>query len=252
MNTWILLRGLTREAGHWGRFPTTLRHEFPHARAIALDLPGNGEFNAKTSPLNIFDMVAHCRAELAKRNVPPPYRLLALSMGGMVATSWAEHFPADIEVCVLINTSFAASSPLHERLRTRAWPALLQFLFTRNARDHELRVFNLTSRLAKAAPTLIEEWIAIRQSRPVCRQNALRQLIATARFHAPSSAPVSTLVLASAADDVVDARCSQAIARRWNCAIAVHPTAGHDLPLDAGEWVAREIRAWLATVSVRN
>jgi hypothetical protein len=36
------------------------------------------------------------------------------------------------------------------------------------------------------------------------------------------------------------------IARRWHCSIAIHPTAGHDLPLDAGDWVAKEILAWLA------
>jgi hypothetical protein len=27
--------------------------------------------------------------------------------------------------------------------------------------------------------------------------------------------------------------------------LALHPTAGHDLPLDDGDWVARVVRLWL-------
>jgi pimeloyl-ACP methyl ester carboxylesterase len=252
MNTWILLRGLTREARHWGNFPNSLRDEFPHARVIALDLPGNGEFNAATSPLNVTEMASHCRSVLERQGVPPPYRLLAMSMGGMVAAAWAQQYPHEIDACVLINTSFASISPPHERLRPSAWPGLLQLLFTPAARSREQLVFSLTSRLARTPPALLSEWVAIRQSRPVGMRNALRQLIAAARFRAPSNAPASTLVLASAGDNLVDARCSKEIARRWNCAIAMHPTAGHDLPLDEGEWVAREAREWLAAVTVRR
>ena len=247
MSTWILLRGLTRECRHWGRFPQLLRRELPHARVIALDLPGNGELNAVDSPLSLAEMVSQCRCELLGQGVPPPYCLMALSMGGMVATAWAQRYPAEIEACVLINSSFGAFSPLHERLRPRAWLALLQILFARNARSREQLVFGLTSRLACAPPALLDEWIAIAQSRPVRVRNTLRQLIAAARFRAPSCAPVLTLVLASDGDGLVDARCSNEIARRWNCAIAVQPRAGHDLPLDDGEWVAREVREWLAT-----
>jgi len=38
------------------------------------------------------------------------------------------------------------------------------------------------------------------------------------------------------------------IARRWSCAIALHPSAGHDLPLDDGAWVAQQVQAWSADV----
>lgn len=252
MSTWILLRGLTRERRHWGRFPQLLRRELPHARVIALDLPGNGEFNTVTSPLSVAEMTSHCRNELARQGVLPPYRLLAISMGGMVATAWAQQIPAEIEFCVLINTSFAAFSHLHERLRPGAWPALLRLLFTRNARSKEQLVFSLTSQLAHAPPTLLEEWVGIRLSRPVRVRNTLRQLIAAARFCAPTSVPVLTLLLASGGDGLVDARCSKEIARQWNCAIAMHPTAGHDLPLDEGAWVVREICEWLLAMAKRR
>lgn len=72
MSTWILLRGLTRESRHWGDFPELLRAEITGARVIALDLPGNGDLNAMTSPATILDMASLCRAQLARQGVPPP------------------------------------------------------------------------------------------------------------------------------------------------------------------------------------
>jgi hypothetical protein len=43
----------------------------------------------------------------------------------------------------------------------------------------------------------------------------------------------------------VDSRCSHAIARGWHCALALHPHAGHDLPLDAPQWVLEQVQQWL-------
>jgi pimeloyl-ACP methyl ester carboxylesterase len=252
MSTWIFLRGLTRETRHWGDFPGLFQGEFPDARIIAIDLPGNGEFNALSSPLRIDEMASHCRKELVQQGVPPPYRLLAMSMGGMVASAWAQQFPAEIEACVLINTSFNTFNPLRERLRPTAWRKLLQLMCTRSLHKREQLVFSLTSTLKKPPGRLLDQWVDWRRDRPVLMQNALRQLLAAARFCAPTRAPVPTLVLASAGDGLVSARCSKEIARRWNCAIAMHETAGHDLSLDDGKWVTYEIHAWQTLVSPRS
>jgi pimeloyl-ACP methyl ester carboxylesterase len=246
MSTWILLRGLTREKRHWQRFPKQLGEGLPEARVLELELPGNGELNGMTSPLNIAAMASHCRAELTGLGIPPPYRLLAMSMGAMVATAWAASHPEEVEACVLINTSFGTFSPVHQRFRPRAWVALLRFLFTRSERKREALIFDLTTRLVDPSAPVIDEWVAIRRSRPVRPWNAFRQLIAAARFRAPLNPPTRTLILASAGDRLVDPRCSREIARRWRCALAIHPTGGHDLPLDDGTWVAKEVRGWMA------
>ena len=246
MSTWILLRGLTREKRHWHGFPKLLAEELRGARVIELELPGNGELNAMTSPSNIAAMASHCRAELAGLGIPPPYRLLAMSMGAMVATAWAVSQPEEVEASVLINTSFGAFSPVYQRFRPRAWVALLRFLSTRSERKREALIFNLTTRLVDPSAPVIDEWVAIRRSRPVHPGNALRQLLAAARFRAPLDPPVKTLILASAGDQLVHPRCSREIARRWHCALAIHPAAGHDLPLDDGPWVAKQIHDWMA------
>jgi predicted alpha/beta hydrolase family esterase len=57
---------------------------------------------------------------------------------------------------------------------------------------------------------------------------------------------VPLLVLASAADTLVDPRCSIRLAHAWDAELRTHPTAGHDLPLDDAEWVASEVGRWLA------
>jgi hypothetical protein len=39
----VLIRGLAREAGHWGDFAERFRAVEPDAQVIAVDLPGAGE-----------------------------------------------------------------------------------------------------------------------------------------------------------------------------------------------------------------
>jgi len=248
MSTWILLRGLTRETRHWHGFPQQLLKALPDAQVLTLELPGNGELNAITSPSSIEGMASHCRGELARLGVPPPYHLLAMSMGAMVATTWATGHPEEIAAQVLINTSFGGFSPIHHRFRLRAWGTLLRFLSAWSMEGRERLIFELTSRLVDPSAPVVEDWVAIRRSRPVRSGNALRQLLAAARFRAPSQPPAETLILASAGDRLADPRCSMEIARRWSCAIALHPTAGHDLPLDDGAWVAQQVQAWLASL----
>jgi hypothetical protein len=48
-------------------------------------------------------------------------------------------------------------------------------------------------------------------------------------------------------DQLVNVQCSLTLAERWHCSIKLHPTAGHDLPLDDGIWVAQQVKDWIAT-----
>ena len=247
MNTWVLLRGLTRESGHWGAFAGLLQQRHPDARIVALDLPGNGSLNDRVSPTRIEAMTPWCRDHLRAQGFEPPYRLLAMSMGAMVAVDWAARVPQELGACVLINTSLRPFSPWYRRLRPVNYAALLALALTPDLGDaHERTILRLTSRRSNAAAAVLDAWTRLRRARPVSAANALRQLLAAARYRAPATPPaVPLLVLTSRGDRLVDSRCSQELARRWRADIAVHPSAGHDLTLDDPAWVAEQIDRWL-------
>lgn len=241
---WILLRGLTRESGHWGPFLTRFAQAMPDSRVIALDLPGNGELHRQRSPLRVPDMVAHCRAQLQARGVAPPYTLLAMSLGAMVALDWAQTHPAEVTAQVLINTSVRPFNAFYQRLRPANYGSLLALMLPgTSAENWEQAILRMTSHHAPAGT--LAHWLALRQAHPVSRSNALRQLTAAARFCAhPGPPPCPTLLLASLADQLVNVACSRALAQTWHCALRLHPSAGHDLPLDDAPWVIEQIRHW--------
>lgn len=246
MSTWVLLRGWTREAAHWGDFPARLGAALPGARIVALDLPGCGCRHHEASPASVSAIVARCRAALAADGLAPPWHLLGLSLGGMVAAHWAAAFPGEVAGCVLVNTSMRGT-PL-ARLRPTAWPALLRIALARDPGQKEAGILALTSNAAPDPPR-VADWAAIRRARPVSHATAARQLLAAARFSLPPRpAALPVLVLCSAADRLVDWRCSRELAAQWQARLAVHPGAGHDLPLDDPAWVAAQVSS--ATRSV--
>jgi pimeloyl-ACP methyl ester carboxylesterase len=212
---------------------------------IALDLPGNGLLNQQASPMRVQDMVEHCRAQLKARSIPPPYRLLAMSLGAMVAVAWAREYPNEIATQVLINTSMRPFSPFYDRLRPANYGALLKrVVLGASPETWERTILRITSN--QAGEAVLPHWLALRQANPVSRTNALRQLVAAARFRAPTAPPAAaTLVLASARDQLVSVACSKALAGHWQARLRIHPSTGHDLPLDDGAWVADQVRDWL-------
>jgi pimeloyl-ACP methyl ester carboxylesterase len=188
-------------------------------------------------------MVEHARAWLRSKSAPP-YHLLGLSLGGMVCLDWASRYPGEVAACVVLNTSLRPFSAFYERIRPSNYAALLRVLFERDVGARETAIFRLTSS-GVLKPGIVSAWTRYAQEQPMSRGNALRQLVAAARYRAPAAPRVPVLVLASAGDRLVDPGCSGSLARRWNAPIVVHPSAGHDLPLDDGPWVAAEVKRWL-------
>ena len=246
-STWILLRGLMREQRHWGNFPAQLAQALPDATIVTPDLPGNGQQYRIDSATRVAQTVEFCRQDLLARGLAPPYRLLALSLGGMVAVEWASLHPHEVQSCVLINTSMRPYSPFYRRLRWHNYPALLRQLLLGNQASQEALILRLTSRRHQAGnPELVAQWVAYQQQYPVRRINALRQLLSAARYRAPASRPaMPVLVMAGAQDQLVDYHCSLTLAQAWQAEIVVHPDGGHDLPLDQGAWVVRQIEQWV-------
>jgi pimeloyl-ACP methyl ester carboxylesterase len=243
---WVLLRGLTRERGHWGAFPAELARAMPGATVVTVDLPGAGVLRHERCPLRVESMVEACRRQLTAAGVQPPYALMGLSMGGMVAAAWMRAHPQEVACGVLVNTSMRPYSPPQRRLQWRQLPQLMRLLASTDATAAERAILALTSAWPERHGEVVEAWQALRLMRPVTRANALRQLLAAARYSwtGPPPAP-PVLVASSVADGLVDPACSQSIARAWGADWVSHAAAGHDLPLDDGPWLAARIAEWL-------
>jgi pimeloyl-ACP methyl ester carboxylesterase len=244
MSTWIFLRGLSRETGHWGNFLPLFQLAFPSDVVLPIDFPGNGSLHQLQSPTAVPAMVEQCRQQLALASVRPPYSVVALSMGAMVSVAWTHAHPAEISHQVLINTSLRPINPFYMRLRPGNYSRLLRLMLSAaDDRQWEHAIWAMTSQLSPI--DTVEGWVKLRQQHPVRALNSLRQLWAASRFTAPLTAPnAPALLLASTHDALVSVACSRAIAHRWNWPLAEHPTAGHDLPLDDAHWVIDQVLSW--------
>jgi pimeloyl-ACP methyl ester carboxylesterase len=216
----------------------------------ALDLRGNGCFWQERSPPGIEAMVEHCRRQLQQTRQAPPYNLFAISLGAMVATAWYQRYPHEINRMVLINTSFSTFSPFWQRLRPQQYITLLSmFLPGRDVLWREQHILRMTSHLHTHNHTIARRWCEYARQYPLSRTNVINQILAAMRYRAPRYLPAVqplVLLLAAAGDKLVNPQCTSAIASAWQVPCVVHPCAGHDLILDAPEWVIEQVKSWLA------
>lgn len=249
--TWVLLRGLTREAGHWGPFIHTLQaHLPPGTRIITPDIAGNGALHTQPSATSVPAMAEQVRQQLIAMGCPPPYHVVAMSLGAMVTVAWMHAHPHELTHAVLINTSLRPHSPFWHRLRPRQYPIVARLIFTRpNPLQWEQAVMRMTCQHPPDVDQALQHWLALRSLHPVGVVNGLKQLWAATRYRAPQQVPaqVPTLLLHAAKDQMVHPACTRTLSERWQWPTACHPTAGHDLPLDDSAWVARQIAHWLQT-----
>jgi pimeloyl-ACP methyl ester carboxylesterase len=248
MPTWVLLRGLTRDSRHWGDFIERFRQAVAGARVVCVDLPGAGTNYRAESPIAIGAMVSHCRQALRENGVAPPYFVLGLSLGAMVAAEWAYCAADEIRACILLNTSMRPFSPFYRRLRYQSYPTVARIIAQGGqVGTRERLILGLVSNRPERRLALLPDWTAFQHTAPASPRNALRQLYAAARYAAPRTPPaVPILLLASKQDRLVDYACTLDIARHWGVPYRLHGAAGHDLPIDDGAWVIEQVKAWLA------
>ncbi len=251
MTSWVLLRGLMREARHWGDFPHQFQQAIGEQRLLCLDFPGNGQLHELNSLTTVEAMADFCHAQLAQHQVlgaaPEPVQVLAVSLGAMVALAWAKKYPEDISSMVLINTSVAPHSPFYHRLRPANYPELIATMLFGSGLAREKLILHITSNThtLEQADFISRQWLAYAQEKPIRLLNILRQLWAAMRFRAPlQMGQIPLLLLAGEHDRLVNADCSRTLAHLWHCPLRLHAQAGHDLPLDDGQWVIQQVLDW--------
>ena len=239
----VLIRGLLRDARHWSIFPTLFQQRFPGADIITPDIPGNGRLNHLNSPNTVSGMTEALRKQIAIRQ---KLKLIAISMGGMIAVDWMTRYPEEIEAAVVINSSIGQLSPSYHRLRLLAWPYLVKMLF-HSPMQREGDILALTSNKHGNDAALLAMWQKWQRQNPVSFANARNQCMAAIKFAFTPCLKQPVLVVASRKDRLVDYRCSVKLAQALHTKYVQHDTAGHDLPLDQPDWLADTIHKWIVS-----
>ncbi|MCB1874564.1 MAG: alpha/beta hydrolase [Chromatiales bacterium] len=242
----VLLQGLSREQRHWEDFPDRLARAIPGLRPILVDLPGNGALFQRTSPDTVEDLVEAVREEVRALKCDPPYLVLGLSLGGMLAWDWMLAYPQEISGIVVMNTSLGGECSLTKRMFPKSFLRLAAAFMRRDALARERAIVHWMSNRRDDTQVLAARWAEYARQCPVSSANVLRQLRAAARFHPGEEQPTRpVLVLSSSADRVTSPDCSLAVAQHHGLLMHSHPKAGHDLPLDAPVWVIEQLARWL-------
>ena len=242
---WVLFRGLGREASHWGSFARDLGARFPQTRLYTPDFPGTGTRLQEEGSGSIEDMVNAVRSNLAFELVDRPLWLLGLSLGSMVALSWAQRFPAEVAGVALVSGSVGTLSPPWKRLKPGALATVTRVAFSREASERERQTLLITSANPTRQNDVVQEWTRVAGLAPVSRKTLRRQMWAAIKF-SPLVAPLHcpTLVVAGAQDQLVDPDCSKQLARALGVEPEINPAAGHDVPLDEPEWLLQHLETW--------
>jgi hypothetical protein len=162
----------------------------------------------------------------------------------MIAAEWLRQAPQEIASMVFINSSSRGHSALFERMKPHALLTLIQSGQKKSAYERELSILSLTTNttphLKKWAQVFGEDF----DKNPVSPLNISRQLFAASRASWPAKDPapeIPKLFLTAVKDRMVSYHCSEKISQSWCCPIEIHPTAGHELLLDAPDWCLEKI-----------
>ncbi len=247
--TWVWLRGLARESGHWGGLPRRAEEALGE-RVLTIDLPGFGRNADKNCPVDMREMVSFLVAQTQHLT---SINILAVSLGGLVALNWAG---ADSRVVSV--TAVNSSSRLnrfYQRIHPqKVWQLMRFFIGDKNEDHREEKILSIVSNCEMKSKQVLSLWSEIARRRPTHTKQVLRQLYLAAR--APVVNPqllqhCRLTFLASNCDKLVSPVCSHTLASYYQGRLLVHPTAGHDLPLDDPEWLLGQLqpKAFLSSPS---
>lgn len=244
---WLLLRGLAREARHWGEFPSMIEDTFPGSKIHFLELPGVGTKVNNKVPNDISGYTNELRLEWLslKENTEGPWGIVAISMGGMIGMDWCSRFPHDMNALVLVNSSGGNLSPPHHRFSPYAMGTVLKLFFRENYEEREEAILKLTTCMLHPDKELIKKYASYSEDSPIKRKSFIMQMVAAGRFKVPAKIDQKMLILAAKNDKLASYKCSLAIARHFNRPYTLHDSAGHDLPLDDPKWIIERMQEFV-------
>lgn len=248
MTGWVLVKGMKQDQRHWLGFDRMFADKLG-TEVLCLDLPGAGTESHRLPPASVDGMADDLRTRwLNKTGGKGDWGIMGLSLGGMAALSWASRYPTDFGRVVVGNTSTKDAGGPHERLQWRRWPHVVRSLTMRDDTAREELVLSMVTSLEGARRReMAAVYARFQAERPFRRRAFVRQLLAGRGFRTPAPLSVPVLVLNGRGDRFVHPRCSERLAGQLQATLIRHPTAGHDLSVEAPDWIIDTVRTWSAT-----
>lgn len=232
---WILLRGLTRGQGHWGDFPNLLQKK--GVEIEFLEIPGNGTLHKLKTPTEVLEVISYLRSSSRFVSSSESFNILGLSLGGMLALKWAEFYPEKIGTVAVVNSSLKQYSNFYERLSPQLYMKLLRALFEKDVRVSERHILEMVSNNPNIVEKYLNYFLEFSDKNPVSKENFIRQLILASKVEIKFPIKADLKIISSAADRLVNPICTHRIAEKAGVDPIIHPSAGHDIPLDEPHWL---------------
>jgi pimeloyl-ACP methyl ester carboxylesterase len=213
----------------------------PNLQVHQLEIPGNGSRFCEISPLSPETIIEDFRSQLFRENAQFPIRLVGISLGGMLALKWTELYPNEIESSFIINSSLRSISPFFLRLLPSSWKYLFKAMVTLHRQRREQYILQMTVNKKEIILQHLQGFTNIANRQPLRFGNFVRQMILATeiRIHQPLSTPL--IFVCAQSDRMVHHSCSQRLQEFFGGELHMHPFAGHDLPLEEPEWLAKII-----------
>jgi len=249
--TLVLIRGLGRNALHWGKLVSRLERSF---YLLLLDNRGVGRSDRVVRPFSVTEL-ADDVAEVMDAAAVARAHVLGTSLGGMVAMRFAiEHGPR-LDRLILVSTTPGGRAAVPPRTRAFARMAAARLGPLRDALRTDAR-FVLGESYADALPEVLDEWQAIAERYPVSRRALVFQALA-GRLHDASreldAITAPTLVLSCRDDRLVPAENSRLLTRGIRGSeLTMFDGDSHELGATHLEPFARRVEEFLLAPVVRG
>lgn len=235
---YVLLRGLGRGNAHWADFKKVLGAKAPQFEIDLIEIPGNGSRFSEVSPLSGEEIITQFRRDLGTNFSKGSIHLIGISLGGMLALKWAELYPEDLASLTIINSSLKQYSGFFQRLLPQNYWRIFATALYLNPKKREKLILEMTVNNNDIIKQNIDLFTQIAIQSPVKKSNLLRQLLLANSIKITHPLTVPLKVVLSKNDRLVHSSCSIQIAAAFGAEMYVHPSAGHDLPLEAPHWLA--------------
>jgi 3-oxoadipate enol-lactonase len=222
----VLIQGMGFDRFGWEPVSRKLRRHF---RLVLVDNRGSGRSDLPAGSFGVTDMAGDVVAVLDRAGIRRAH-IMGVSLGGMVAQELAVDHPERVNGLVLVSTTpgwpFAYPMPAVSVRLFAATGSMTREVAVRRHSENAL-----SARTIQHQPEVVDRLVKLQRSRPMDPRALSAQAAAGARYAGrlgQSSIRSRTLVLAGAADTVVDPANGKLLADRIPAAqLMIFPELGH-------------------------